>query len=243
LVTIAGREKFLRFIIQELHDHRSDNHLRYRLTGDLIRDAALGGLAATVRGWERRLLPEGLTFRGGSLSGSQGALKVKVGTDTVEVDGDLSLGIKAAFCLAKGLIWLPGLGMSDEASHELLPIHQQLMVTFLQHFQKKGLGTERVAVVQVDEETIPLSYRECTWYAHQKPFRGKVTQDLVPGVTEGALALPSTPEEEFLLRFLCVACPVFSVHSGDDRFRSCIVVPRVSDLRKFADDVPAVVEG
>ena len=57
---------------------------------------------------------------------------------------------------------------------------------------------------------------------------------MVPGVTDGAAELMATREEEFLLRFLCVACPVFSIHSRDERFRSCLVIPRVRNLHIFA---------
>lgn len=208
--------------------------MRFTITGEVIRDAALGGLAATVRAWERGLLPDDLAFEDGMLKRGERYFSAKVNTDSVDVDGDLPLAIEGAFCLSRGLIWLPGTGIPADHLLELLPVHQGLLVTFLQHFQKKGSGPEKAAVINVDEEPIPIAYRECLWYAHQKPFRGKLTQDLVPGVTEGALPLPVSEEEEFLLRFLCVACPVFSIHCGDERFRSCLVVPRVRDLRKFA---------
>jgi hypothetical protein len=208
--------------------------VRFIINGDLIRDAALGGLAATVRAWERDLIPQGLTFENGVLQRGERSFAVKVGMDWVETGGDLLLAIEGAFALSRGLVWLPGTGIAADHSLELLPVHQGLFATFLQHFQKKGLGPGKVAVINVDEQSIPISYRECLWYAHQKPFRGKLTQDVIPGLSEGAAPLPASEEEEFLLRFLCVACPVFSIHCGDDRFRSSIVVPRVRDLCKFA---------
>ncbi len=177
--------------------------MRFTIKGDLIRDAAMGGLAATVRAWERDLIPEGLAFEDGVLLSGEQSFSAKVGADWIETEGDLSLAIKGGFALSRGLIWLPGTGIPADHPLELLPVHQGLLVTFLQHFQKKEFGPEKVGVINVDEESIPISYRECLWYAHQKPFRGKLTQDLIPGSPTGALPLPVSKEEEFLLLPLC----------------------------------------
>jgi hypothetical protein len=180
------------------------------------------------------LVPDQLKFADGVLRDNSRSFSAEFGSDWINLEGDLALATEGAFSLSRGMIWLPGTGISADRSLEILPVHQGLLVTFLQHFQKKGFGAEKVAVLDIDGESIPIAYRECLWYAHQKPFRGKITQDIVPGLTEGALPVSATPEEEFLYRFLCVACPVFAIHCGDERFRSCVVVPRVRDLSKFA---------
>jgi hypothetical protein len=205
-----------------------------KITGDLIRDAALGRLAATVRAWERGLVPQNATYECGTIRQGDRTFSASINANAIEIDGDLALALEGAFCLYQALNWLPGAGNSTERPMDLLPVHQGLLATFLQHSKKEKLGTEKATVFEVDDQAIPISYRECQSYAHQGPFRGRVTQDLVPGITEGADALPVAREEEFLLRLLCVACPVFSIPCGDERFRTCLVIPRVRDLRKFA---------
>jgi hypothetical protein len=212
---------------------------RFTLTGNRIRDAAIGGLAATIRAWCRGLVPFGLSFESsgqvaGKLLSGEREIIVSVEERSITVHGSVSAAIAGSFCIADGLIWLPGTGVPDSDRAGLLAIQNGILGTFLQHNKKRGLGEKKTMVLEIDDQSVAFVYREVTWYAHQKVFTGKMSQDLVPGVTLGAVPISVGPKDEFLHRFLVVACPVFSIHCDDDRFHSCLVIPRVTDLKTFA---------
>lgn len=202
---------------------------------------------------------------GGTLSDGEGrsvgtaldATSVTLTWDGSTTDREaLAMLLKASFRRTDtGMIYLPGQGFGQDREDLLLAAHNAYSQTFLQHPKKRpGQGTEVVTIVDDDENRHTFSFKKVDRYSHQTaqgtsllgdgwdvevgelPETASLPQSLLPGATGGAADLATSPELAFLLHFLMVASPVFSIRSRkwEARVQSCVVVPDVSNLQSFA---------
>jgi CRISPR-associated protein Cas8a1/Csx13 len=174
----------------------------------------------------------------------------------------LALILKASFRrTVKGMIYLPGQGFGPEREDVQIAAHNGYSQTFLQHPKKRpGQGIESVTILDDDDKTYLFSYKKVDRYSHQMaqgtsllgegwnieagdlPEMASVSQSLLPGATGGAGDLAGTPEQVFLLHFLMVACPVFSIRSRkrEAKTQNCLVVSDVSNLEDFASRIEEI---
>jgi CRISPR-associated protein Cas8a1/Csx13 len=147
--------------------------------------AALGGLAATIRAWNKQGVPEPMAYekdkgRGGGRLSDIEACRVEIAMDFEsitlawdEATGDrkaLGLLLKASFMLTEeGMIFLPGQGFGPDREDVLLAIHNAISATFLQHNKKRpGKGTREVALTDDDGDSVRiLTYKKIDKYSHQ----------------------------------------------------------------------------
>jgi CRISPR-associated protein Cas8a1/Csx13 len=171
----------------------------------------------------------------------------------------LAMILKASFRRTdKGMIYLPGQGFGPEREDVQVAAHIGYSQTFLQHPKKRpGQGIESVNILDDDGKAYLFSYKKIDRYSHQTaqgtsllgegwniepgdlPEMASVSQSLLPGATGGAGDLAGAPEQVFLLHFLIVACPVFSIRSRkrESKTQNCIVVPDVSNLVDFSSRI------
>jgi len=167
----------------------------------------------------------------------------------------LALILKASFLTKEGMIYLPGQGFGPERRDVLIAAHNAYCQSFLQHAKKRpGQGVDSVTILDEDGIGHAFSYKKVDRYSHQTaqgtsllgekwdvepgdlPDVASVPQNLIPGATGGARDLAITAEQAFLLHFLMVACPVFSVRSRkwEAKVQNCLVVPDVTNLKIFS---------
>ena len=162
--------------------------LVYRLSDPgftIYHRAALGGMAATIRAWNQKLVPAPLTYEpqrgtgGGTLHGPDGA-RVAIRVSATEIlldwpsettDRDaLALLLQASFRRTdEGMIDLPGLGLDRDREEVLLAVHSGLAQTFLQHNKKrpgKGIGTVALKVGDEDQALL-FTFKKVDRYSHQ----------------------------------------------------------------------------
>jgi CRISPR-associated protein Cas8a1/Csx13 len=216
--------------------------------------AALGGLAATVQAWKRKpkLAPPGV--------------RAEVRSDAVEISWDAALTnrevvqriLEASFKLTEDkLIDLPGHGVEADRDDLRLAIHTGLCGTFLQHNKMRpGEKAPRTLIVRDDgdEDGHLFSYKAVNAYAHQKaqgtdlfdeklngglPHTASIPQSVVPGAMSGATGLEGSPEDVLLLMYLMVGSAIFLLRprTYQDRAQYCVVVPDVTNLTRFAENV------
>ncbi len=234
------------------------NELSYNLFNPgytIYHRAALGGLAATVKAWKNNF-PTGI--------------KPEVTRDSVTIRWDDSITdqeaiqrlLAASFRLnSSQLIELVGQNIPESADDLRLAIHVGLCETFLQHNKMRpSEGKPRsISLRSPDDDTpIPFTYKAVLSYAHQKaqktglldpsrppgslPAIGAIPQFLVPGTTQGMRELEASAAEVFLLHYLMVGSAVFLLRpsNSDARVQSCIIVPDVCDLLKFARELHGI---
>lgn len=216
--------------------------------------AALGGLAATVLAW-RDEGPQGIVR-----SVDRDHVRLAWGDDLTDQEA-LRRILDDSFRLMpkEKLIDLVGQGISDDAVDFRLAVHNGLCATFLQHNKMRPSEKEprRIAIKGPDDEAAELfTYKAINTYAHQrargtglldgKPAKGAapgtlpvvatIPQSVVPGAMVGAEPLGTTPEDAFLLLFLMVGSSVFLLRprTYKEKMQACVVVPDVTDLRRFA---------
>ena len=151
--------------------------------------AALGGLAATVRAWNKFGVPEPMAYEkeresgGGRLSDSETSrveigVEIRMDFESVtlswdEATGDrkaLGLLLKASFMLTEErMIFLPGQGFGPDREDVLLAIHNAISATFLQHNKKRpGAGTREVALADDNGKSVRImTYKKIDKYSHQ----------------------------------------------------------------------------
>lgn len=147
--------------------------------------AALGGLAATVRAWNKHGVPEPLkyvpssTSAPGVLTGEDGS-RVEIFMDAARVTlaweektsarAALALLLSASFeRTEQGMIFLPGQGIVPDREDVLVAIHNSVSQTFLQHAKKRpGSGVREVALVDETNGALRIvSYKKVEKYSHQ----------------------------------------------------------------------------
>lgn len=234
--------------------------LSYRIsdpTFTIYERAALGGLAATIRAWQR--LPNRYPPPDGITADFDASTVTLRWGDGITDHEALRRLLAASFRLTDdGLIDLPGLQIEEDQRELRLAVHDGISLTFLQHPRKrpgpKELGRLKVRDVDDDVDRV-FSYKKVERYAHQtaqgtgllsRPKRGSeaqrfpavasVLQSCVPGAMEGACQLSAPASRVILLHFLVVGAPVFLLRSWtrNERTQRCIVVPDVVDLVRFA---------
>jgi CRISPR-associated protein Cas8a1/Csx13 len=219
--------------------------------------AALGGLAATVRSWQRHPYnaPAGINS---DLRPDQVTL-----TWDDDISNEEALGqiLAASFKLTKeNLIDLPGQGIDADLDGLRLAVHQGILGTFLQSKDARKVVTENSSLSLKnpdDESTEMLRYRGVATYFHQNAHRrftlggndkdgvtAEIMQWMVPGAVKGAEALNAPLGEAFLLLFLMVGCGIFILRPRRynkrkqdiqrNKFKFCLVVPDVTDLKRYA---------
>lgn len=219
--------------------------------------AALGGLAATARAWEKkpRLGPSGI--------------RAKVRPESVELTWDEGIPdqevirrmLDASFKLTEDkLIELPGQGVGVGHDDLRLAIHTGLCGTFLQHNKMRpGEKEPRRFVLKEEgnEEGNIFTYKAVNSYAHQKaqgtdlldeklkgalPDVASIPQSVIPGAMSGATGLEGPPEEVFLLMFLMVGASIFLLRprTHQEKAQYCLVIPDVSHLLRFADNLQQI---
>jgi CRISPR-associated protein Cas8a1/Csx13 len=147
--------------------------------------AAMGGLAATIRAWNKHGVPEPLSYappstnEPGVLSGANGS-QVAISMDAGQISlhwGEktshreaLSLLLIASFERTQsGMIFLPGLGFVPDREEILIAVHNGVAATFLQHHRKRpGSGVRKVALFDPDSGALQLlSHNKVDKYSHQ----------------------------------------------------------------------------
>jgi CRISPR-associated protein Cas8a1/Csx13 len=243
--------------------------LVYRLSDPsftIYHRAALGGLAATVDAWQSGAVdgPPGIEYE---LETDRVRL---AWNDDVADQVALRRILAASFRLTEDkLIDVAGHRIAPGAGALgiRLAIHNGLCTTFLQHnkMRPSEKAPRQVSLRDADGESeAHLTYKAVNAYAHQHaqgtgllddppsrmgtsgrfPVRATIPQSLVPGAMTGARALEATSEEAILLLFLLAGCSVFllrhRVHA--EKMQACVVVPDVSNLRKFARAVQRLAQ-
>lgn len=237
-----------------------EKEIIYRLNNPnytIYHRAALGGLAATVRAWGTNL-PDGIN--------------AQVEKDQVRLawSGEISDQealkriLAASFKLTKDkLIDLPGQGIRDDRYGLRLAIHNGLISTFLQHPKMRPTIEKAARKFEVkmedDESSEIFTYKTVDSYAHQKaqgtglledklkgkfPVVATIPQSIIPGASQGAQALSTSPEEAILLLFLMVGCSIFLLRprTYQEKVQSCIVIPDVINLTAFADSLHYITQ-
>jgi CRISPR-associated protein Cas8a1/Csx13 len=147
--------------------------------------AALGGLAATVRAWNKHGVTEPLSYappstnEPGVLSGANGS-RVAISMDASQISlhwdektshrEAIHLLLSASFERTKnGMIFLPGQGFVPDREDILIAVHNGVAATFLQHHRKRpGSGVRDVALVDEDSGALQLlSHMRVDKYSHQ----------------------------------------------------------------------------
>jgi CRISPR-associated protein Cas8a1/Csx13 len=232
--------------------------LNYRLSDPnytIYHRAALGGLAATIKAWDKSP-PEGILP------------KLEQNSVTIEKTGELTDQealkriLDASFKLTEDkLIDLPGQFIREDRADLKFAIHDALCYTFLQKGKDARWSTEKSRNYELKfaDEEVPriLSYKPIDGYAHQIAKGMKfffsledelssialIPQWIIPGSMKGRKELQVTSDEAILLLFLIVGCPVFILHPRTckkianypkEKVQACIVVPDIIDLKKFA---------
>jgi CRISPR-associated protein Cas8a1/Csx13 len=218
--------------------------------------AALGGLAATVRAWQRRpdIAPAGITA---DLQPDQVTL---TWNDDITDEEALGRILAASFKRTRdSLIDLPGQGIDADLDSLRLAVHQGILGTFLQSKDARKVEIEggMLPLKNPDDgSTEMLRYRGVATYFHQtaqqrltltendgENITAEIVQWIVPGAVKGAEPLNAPLKEAFLLLFLMVGCAVFILRPRRynkrkqdvqrNKFRFCLVVPDVKDLKRF----------
>lgn len=230
---------------------------KYRLDNPrytIYHRAALGGLAATVRAWdkERRqrnpnLLPE--------FDWSLDARSLTIRWDDSLSDREaVERLLGESFRLKDGLIDLAGLAIPHARDDLRAAVHLGLCGTFLQH-NKMRPGDNQMHRVPLPQREDGLqefvTYKGVREYAHQKaqgtklldreqlPDTAVIPQSLVPGAVKGASELTAPADEVFLLLYLAVSCTVYFLRPFDPKEKAqyAIVIPDIEDLEAFVDEL------
>jgi CRISPR-associated protein Cas8a1/Csx13 len=156
---------------------------------------------------------------------------------------------------AGGLIWLTALGDPADNLQQAVLVHNALLGSFLQHGQtrKADPSSRRTGAASFDlgDETHAVHFQRVSSYVHQKAYAdlAKPTNGLaVPGwlfpgavtrhVAHGdATAFEETPERRLALLYSPAGVVYFQVtrRSRGRRPRFALVVPEISDLRRYAE--------
>jgi CRISPR-associated protein Cas8a1/Csx13 len=147
--------------------------------------AALGGLAATVRAWNKNGVADPLKYdrpsagEAGILTGPNGS-RVTISMDSAQVTlawyeptshrEALALLLSASFERTdQGMIFLPGQGFLPDREDVLIAVHNGITQTFLQHNKKRpGSGVREVALIDDASDKLHLlSYKKVDRYSHQ----------------------------------------------------------------------------
>jgi CRISPR-associated protein Cas8a1/Csx13 len=147
--------------------------------------AALGGLAATVRAWNKHGVCDPLRYarsaasEPGILTGPDGS-RVVISMDSAQITlaWDEKTSHRAALALLlmasferteEGLIFLPGQGFVSDREDVLIAVHNGVSQTFLQHNKKRpGSGVREVALLdEASGKLHLLSYKKVDRYSHQ----------------------------------------------------------------------------
>jgi len=147
--------------------------------------AALGGLAATIRAWNKHGVPENLSYSRpskngpGILSGDdESAVEIWMDSAQITLAWDETTSHRAALALLlrasferteEGMIFLPGQCFGPDREDVLIAIHNGVSATFLQHNKKRpGSGVREVAIADDIKGTLQLlSYKKVNKYSHQ----------------------------------------------------------------------------
>ena len=148
--------------------------------------AAMGGLAATVRAWNKQGVSEPLVYEcdpasgAGTLSDAHGNyVKVALSSSHVSISWSestsarraLALLLSASFERTKdGMIYLPGQGFDASREDVLFATHNALLQTFLQHNKTRSGPKETREVALLDEDSghpLLLTYKKVQSYSHQ----------------------------------------------------------------------------
>ena len=152
----------------------------------------------------------------------------------------------------KGLLWFPAFGVPIEHRDHAVVLQESVLGSFLQHGQTRkadpSLKPQGSFTIQVDEKPLVLRYRRIKEYAHQKPdfevisfnplagwqYPGGAVRHV--GLGQGSTALQEPPERALALRFAPVGSIYFEVRrlGGGVRLRYALVIPEITDLKKYA---------
>lgn len=224
-------------------------NIEYRLADPnftIYHRAALGGLAATIESWNDKP-PDGIVV---SLPECDRVI-IQSSQEISEKEAVRRI-LNASFRLTnEKLIDLPGQFIDENSLDLKVAIHEGLCLTFLQHNKMRpGKEVKKISIKSVDDGSEDfLSYKTIDTYAHQKaqktdlldksqpddvlPATAMIRQFAVPGAVA---LLEAKSEEVLLLNFLAIACPTFLLRPKiyqPDIAQACVVVPDVTDLKKF----------
>ncbi|MDS3860588.1 type I-MYXAN CRISPR-associated Cas8a1/Cmx1 [Thermosynechococcaceae cyanobacterium BACA0444] len=231
-------------------------NIEYRLTDPnftIYHRAALGGLAATITAWSDKQ-PDGITAKA-----EHDRVILQSSEDISEKEAVKRI-LEASFRLTDDkLIDLPGQFIDENSLDLKVAVHEGLCLTFLQHNKMRpGKEVKKIELKGADDESGDfLSYKTIDVYAHQKAqktdlLEKKQPNDAIPPTAmirqfavPGAVALLEAKSEEvLLLSFLAIACPTFLLRPKvyqPDIAQACIVVPDVTDLKKFTRAMRSVM--
>ncbi|MDQ3666483.1 MAG: type I-MYXAN CRISPR-associated Cas8a1/Cmx1 [Acidobacteriota bacterium] len=246
---------------RELESQRRE--LAYRLSNPaytIYHRAALGGLAATIRAWQedKSLRPPGVEFE---LKAASVRLSWVEGLSEQQA---LQRILEASFRITPDkkdnggkMIELVGHGIEPGERGLRLAVHTGILNTFVQHNQvrKTDKQIRRIHIKTADQETgEDFTYQGVNSYAHQTakttgllvknsdgrfPQVAAIPSSIIPGAMKGSMEINATPEEAILMLFLAVGCAIYILRprTYKERAQFCIVVPDVTDLELFADEI------
>ena len=160
------------------------------------------------------------------------------------------------FQLRDGLIFLPPQHRNEPTLEVLAELQTGLLLTFLQHEKTRTMSKEEtVHSYEIDEKTLRVAFRKCSFYRHQEGWKELTDSDgclnlgtveiagpLNPGAVVRHVAFSTqTKIEEGVSRalplfFSLVGCLALPVNRGC----GVLLVPEVEDLVGFAKRRPAM---
>lgn len=163
---------------------------------------------------------------------------------------------RTAFQLSEnGLIYLPGLGLTNNSAEQYL-VHEGLLGTFLQHNKfVKALGVQQVNLDFEDDQPRVFKYKALSWYITQSFWQEVVDREgnlidglvpvaswLYPGATARHASLGQVTAhrelavDALVLAFAPIGCCYYRLRSQfhGKQAQYALVVPEVKNLESYA---------